>query len=537
MFRLLSAGTTAELPAREIVGSKALNLMIMARAGLPVPPGFVLTTDLCRAYMKFGAASLNNLETVLASELKELERQTGRRFGDTKRPLPVSVRSGAAVSMPGMMETVLNVGLTEGTLRGLVRLTGNPRLALDCYRRLIEQYAEVVDGADPRIFEEIIEKEIAESGLADRHEFDTEQLKSIIAEHQSVCDQKLGRMLPEKPIDQLVATIEAVLKSWMSSRAKSYRALNGIPDDAGTAILIQAMVFGNGGPTSGSGVGFTRNPADGADALYVDYLANAQGEDVVAGRRNALGADELKRRAPRAYRDLVANKEILEKTFGDMQDFEFTIEDGQLYMLQARSGKRTPLAALQIAHDLVAAGLVTADTALKRLSSIDVDGVEYQELIVPQGVEPIAHATAASAGVAVGLAAIDPARVSELKKSGKGVILLREHAETQDIAAVAEADALVTARGARTSHAAVVARQLGKACLVACDALSIEPSGRAARFGGVEIAEGDTLSVDAATGLIYAGALEVKRTKPKEMLAEIKKWRRKSHGAGAEPAI
>lgn len=536
-FRIFSSTATGELPARDVVGSKALNLMIMAQAGLPVPPGFVLSTELCRAYMEQGPGILSALKAVLTEELEALEKQTNRRFGDPKRPLLVSVRSGAAVSMPGMMETVLNVGLTTKTLSGLVRLTGNPRLALDCQRRLIEQYVEVVHGADPRIFETIVEKELASAGLTARHELDTQSLQSIIAEHHAACAQEDSKSLPECPIEQLMATIEAVLKSWSSERAKSYRSLNGISDAAGTATLIQAMVFGNAGPTSGSGVGFTRNPADGTDTLYIDYLPNAQGEDVVAGRRNALGVDDLKRRAPAAYRDLAANKDVLERTFGDMQDFEFTIEDGRLFMLQARSGKRTPLAAIRIAHDLVAAGMLDPGTALERLEAIEVDAIECQELVPPHGVQPIARATPASAGVVVGVAVIDPARVKAIKESGKRVILLREHAETSDIAAVAEADALITALGARTSHAAVVARQLGKVCLVACNTLKIDVSARFCQLGTTAVQEGDVLSVDGASGHIYSGSIEVNRTKPQALLREIKKWRREQSSNTPQPAV
>ena len=533
-FRIISSSTEGELPARDVVGTKALNLMVMAQAGLPVPPGFVLGTDLCRAYMKQGPDVLSGLEAVLTEELTALERQTARRFGDPKRPLLVSVRSGAAVSMPGMMETVLNVGLTTKTLSGLVRLTGNPRLALDCQRRLIEQYAEVVHGADPRLFEDIVSKELASTGLGARHELDTQSLQTIITQYHAACKQETGESLPECPVTQLRATIEAVLKSWSSERAKAYRSLNGISEAAGTATLVQAMVFGNAGPTSGSGVGFTRNPADGTDTLYIDYLPNAQGEDVVAGRRNALGIDELKRRAPAAYRDLTATKDVLERTFADMQDFEFTIEDGRLFMLQARSGKRTPLAAIRIAHDLILAGILDPETALKRLEAIEVDAVECQELVPPQGVQPIARATPASAGVAVGVAVIDPARVKAIKESGKRVILLREHAVTSDIAAMAEADALITALGARTSHAAVVARQLGKVCLVACNTLKIDVSARSCQLGTTTIQEGDILSVDGATGHIYSGSIEVNRTKPQALLREIKTWRQKQLRKGTQ---
>lgn len=522
VYRVLSNGQ-GPLPLRADVGNKALNLMVMARAGLPVPPGFVLGTELCRAYMQNGRRALVGLEAVLAHELETLQQQTGRRFGDARRPLLVSVRSGAAVSMPGMMETVLNVGLNSETLSGLRRLTGNPRLALDCRRRFVEQYAEVVHAVAPHPFEEIVTAELKRANATSCNELDTQALRGIVTEHEAAFEEAVGKPFPEVPMAQLMATVEAVLQSWQSERARSYRALNGIPDDAGTATLIQAMVFGNAGPTSGSGVGFTRNPADGTDALYIDYLSNAQGEDVVAGRRNALGAEQLQRRAPGAYRELVAHKETLEKTFGDMQDFEFTIENGKLFLLQARAGKRTPLAALRIAHDLVASGIMPVRTAVERLSSLDLDQIEYLDLVVPEGVQPVTHAVPAGTGVAVGAAVFDLARVKEIKRSG-GVILLRENAETADIAAVAEADALITARGARTSHAAVVARQLGKVCLVACGTLKIDPSGRSCRIGETTVREGDILSIDGERGLIYSGKLAVHRAKPTELLREVKSW-------------
>lgn len=521
VYRIVSSAR--ELPARGDVGNKALNLMIMARAGLPTPPGFVLGTELCRAYMQSGRRALAGLDAVLRHELETLQQQTGRRFGDARRPLLVSVRSGAAVSMPGMMETVLNVGLNSETLSGLRRSTGNPRLALDCRRRFIEQYGEVVHAVAPRCFEEIIAAELSAVNATSCSELDTQSLRTIVARHEDAFEEAVGKPFPEEAMAQLMATVEAVLQSWSSDRAKSYRAINGIPDDAGTATLIQAMVFGNAGPSSGSGVGFTRNPADGSDALYIDYLANAQGEDVVAGRRNALGAEQLQRRSPRIYEELAAHKDVLEKTFGDMQDFEFTIEDGKLYLLQARSGKRTPLAALRIARDLVASGIMSPSVALERLRGIDLEHIEYSELVAPEGATPIARAVSAGTGVAVGAAVFDPARVNDLKRGGP-VILLRENAETADIAAIAAADALITARGARTSHAAVVARQLGKVCLVACGALHIDASGRSCRIGETTVREGDVLSVDGAGGLIYAGKLAIRRARPTELLSEIESW-------------
>lgn len=529
-YRIPFERAEGDLPGREVVGSKAANLMTMARLGLPVPPGFVLGTEWCRAYMRNGADTFKALEPVIRAELQALEVRTKRRFGDAKRPLLVSVRSGAAVSMPGMMETVLNVGLTATSLPGVVRMTGNPRLALDCRRRLLEQYAEVVHGVEPAAFDDLVAKELAASNVAHRHHLDAQSLRRIVQESQALFEREAGMPLPDAPLDQLMATVEAVLKSWNSERAKTYRRLNSIPDSSGTAVIVQMMVFGNAGPTSGSGVGFTRNPADGTDALYVDYLPNAQGEDVVSGRRNALGSADLERRGPDAWRQLVSIKETLERAFADMQDFEFTVEDGHLFMLQARAGKRTPLAALRIAHDLVASGLVSPKVALGRLEAIDLEAIACRELVPAKDAAPIAKAIAAGTGVTVGAAVMDPARVRDFKNRGLEVVLIRDSAETSDIEAVAEVDAIVTRLGARTSHAAVVARQLGKVCLVGCDALRIDGSARSCRFGEHVIQEGDEISIDGSQGLIYAGAAEVRESRPDALLREIKKWQKKHAG-------
>lgn len=529
--RIPFEGPDGDLPGREIVGSKAANLMTMARIGLPVPPGFVLGTEWCRAYMQSGADVLKELEPVIRGELQSLEQRTKRRFGDPKRPLLVSVRSGAAVSMPGMMETVLNVGLTAATLPGVVRMTGNPRLALDCRRRLLAQYAEVVHGVEPAVFDDLVTKELTASNVTHRHQLDAQSLRQIVQQSEVAFEQEAGAPLPGSPLEQLMATVEAVLKSWNSDRAKTYRRLNSIPDSLGTAVIVQMMVFGNAGPTSGSGVGFTRNPADGTDALYVDYLPNAQGEDVVSGRRNALGSADLERRVPEAWSELVSFKGALEREFADMQDFEFTIEDGRLFMLQARAGKRTPLAALRIAHDLVAGGLVTPKAALGRLETIDLEAIACRELVPAKGAAPIAKAIPASTGVTVGAAVMDPARVRDFKSRGLEVVLIRDSAETSDIEVVAEADAIVTRLGARTSHAAVVARQLGKVCLVGCDALRIDSSARSCRFGERVIKEGDVLSIDGSQGLLYEGAAEVRQSRPDALLREIKKWQKKRAGS------
>ena len=500
--------------------------MRMANRGLPVPPGFVLGVDLSAAYLTQGAEALDGLESVLHREMEHLGQVTGRHFGDAKRPLLVSVRSGAAISMPGMMETVLNVGLTPETLRGLIRLTGAPRLAHDCRRRLIQQFAEAAYGASPKPFEDVLTARLAEGGLSSLEELDSDQLSALAGAYEDLFEAAAGFPFPGDPMAQLRTAVEAVLKSWMSERAQSYRALNGISDCLGTATLIEAMVFGNAGPASGSGVGFTRSPADGADGLYVDYLANAQGEDVVSGLRSALGLDELERRVPDAATELRQIKRQLEAEFGDMQDFEFTVDQGRLYMLQSRAGARTPLAALRIAHDLAVEGLITRAEALERLEDLDIGSIDATALDAPQDLAPLAHGTPASVGVAIGVAVFDPARVAGMKRDGRPVVLLREHAETADLTALSKSAALVTAKGARTSHPAVVARQLGKACIVGCASLKIDPDGRSGCFGETVVREGDLLSLDAATGLIFGGQLAVREGKPKALLDAVARWRK-----------
>lgn len=516
----------ADLPTKEMVGSKAHNLMRMARRGLSVPPGFVLGTGLCRAYLDRGPDALVGLDEVLARALEDLGARTGRRFGDPKRPLLVSVRSGAPVSMPGMMQTVLNIGLTGATLRGLLRLTGNPHLAADCRRRLVQQFAEVIHGKDGKAFEEILAARLKKDGLAQVEELDSEALSELAASFEQAFRTLVGQEFPASPMVQFKASVEAILKSWMSERAQSYRKLNGISDKVGTAALVQTMVFGNSGFNSGSGVGFTRNPSDGTNTLYVDYLTNAQGEDVVSGRRNALGMEELERRAPDAYQALLSARGLLEQEFADMQDFEFTVEEGRLYMLQARSGKRTPLAALRIAHDLVDEKVIPPQAALKLLADVDLEAIEAVELAPSPGAQPIARGVPASAGVAVGAAVFDTSRVEEFKRQGKPVVLVREQTETSDIQALSNAEAFVTAHGARTSHAAVVARQLGKVCLVGCEALKIEASGRRGSFGSIAIQEGEPLTVDGTSGLVFRGEVPVKRVKPQELIDSILKWQR-----------
>lgn len=524
MFRIPFEGT-GELPPKDVVGSKAYNLMRMARQGLPVPPGFVIGTGLCRAYLKQGAAALHTLDAALARELEFLAAKSGRKLGDARRPLLLSVRSGAVVSMPGMMETVLNIGMTDGASRGMTRTTGNPRLGPDCRRRLIAQFAEVVAGMPAAGFDAILKNKLQEQMASGIGDLDTEGLTVLAEEFADHYSEQIGTPFPQEPMAQLRAAVEAVIKSWMSDRAQAYRKMTGISETVGTAVIIQQMVFGNQGPDSGSGVGFTRSPADGSKGLYVDFLTNAQGEDVVSGRFAVAGMGELQDQMPDVHRQVLELAENLERGFGDMQDFEFTVEGGTLYMLQTRSGKRTPLAALQIATDLVKEGIIDAQKGASLLKGIDLEAIELTQIAVPEGATPLATAIPASVGVAAGVALFDPERVGLYKAKGEPLILLRETTETSDIKALEESAALVTTQGARTSHAAVVARQLGRICLIGCSSLIVDKNLRQCTLGGKLVREGDLLTVDGAAGEIFAGELPIRRVKPEALLKIVHSWR------------
>jgi pyruvate,orthophosphate dikinase len=532
IFEIPFPGLRSALPAKEIVGSKAHNLMRMAAAGLPVPPGFVIGTEVCRSYLSRGADVVEGLRSALERELARLGTATGSEFGDGRRPLLVSVRSGAAVSMPGMMETVLNVGLNRTTLQGLIRRTGNPRLAADCRRRFVQQYGEVVGGIAPAAFARAEARCLEEDGAGSLDELDTAGLNRLADCLEGIFEAECGHKLPADPLRQITAAVEAVLQSWSSDRARTYRQFNRIPESLGTAVTVQAMVFGNLGPSSGSGVGFTRNPANGRNELYVDYLANAQGEDVVAGRRTASGLDELERRAPAAYDALLRGREVLEAEFNDMQDFEFTVEEGRLLFLQSRAGKRTPLAAVRIAYELAIQGLLTPAEALAQVEDIDLDAIGEERLRLTVGEEPLAQGTSAGSGVAVGAVVFDPARVAHVRQRGGEVILLRRTAETGEIEAISGSAALITVEGARTSHAAVVARQLGKPCIVGCGTARIDSDLRRAVIGTQEINEGDVIAVDGSTGEIYLGPHDVVKDRPSEILEQLKSWR----AANTKPA-
>ena len=517
LFLIGSGDDEADLPPAMVVGSKAHNLARMSRLGLPVPPAFVIGTTWCARRDALTAAHWQ-------PALRALEKQTALRFGDARQPLLLSVRSGAPVSMPGMMETLLNIGLNDQTVHGLIRLTGNPRLAWDAYRRLIASYGEVVLGLPGAAFEVDLS---SVAGTCPERELDFDALRSVTRRHLDTVLRLSGRAFPQDPNDQLQAAIDAVFASWWSDKASTYRRLHRLDEAMGTAATVQRMVFGNAGGDSGAGVGFTRHPSTGEAQPWVDFLFNAQGEDVVSGRRDAAGHDELAAVAPRVWQELLDATQRLEAEFADMQDFEFTVEAGRLYLLQARAGKRTPRAAARIALDLHEAGLIDRDEALRRTAALDEDALAEAHLAPATGgsARRLAQAQSACTGVASGEIALDEQRARERHAAGAPVVLLRQDAETRDIAALELAVGLLTAHGARTSHAAVVARQLGKVCLVGCSTLQIDLARRTARWEQQELAEGEWLTLDGHSGSIYAGALEVVRQVPADLMQRLQDLR------------
>jgi len=486
---------------RESMGSKAWNLLRMAAIGLRVPPALVIGTH-------YTQAPDDCLLPAFSVGVPALEEATGLALGDPRRPLIVSVRSGAPVSMPGMMETLLNVGLCDATLPGLLRQTGNPRMVWDAYRRLVASYAEVVAGVDPALFEQEIAR-VAQG--RDERLLDFNELRGLTRSFQAIYQQQVGEPFPQSATAQLGAAIRAVFASWHAEKAVSYRKINHIDDQMGTAVTVQQMVFGNSGGHSGAGVGFTRDPMSGQPAPWVDFLVNAQGEDVVSGRRNAHGHEALAEIAPDAWRQLQEGAQALEHEFKDMQDFEFTVQDGVLHWLQTRAGKRTPLASVRIALDLLAEGVIDEDAARERTQNVAVESLGTLQLVAQgeggQAAQALARATPACPGVVSGEIALDGERAAARAAAGVPVVLVRQDAETADIDALGHALGLLTQRGARTSHAAVVARQLGKVCLVGCGDLHIDPASRSIQLGAKTLSEGEVISLDGNAGQIFAGAV------------------------------
>jgi pyruvate,orthophosphate dikinase len=518
----IGRGGSREEVTAEAAGSKAAQLWRMAVLGLNVPPAFVMPTGLCAMVNGGSGTALETLQRGLAKGIAWLEDVTGRRFADRRAPLLVSVRSGAAASMPGMLDTILNVGLNNRSVHGLIRLTGNPRLAFDSYRRFIQGYAEVVHGVPGGKFERQLDALIQREGVASEIELDPEALERLAAEFRELALRASGHAIPEDPHDQLRAAAVAVYRSWEGSRAREYRRLNRLDHLAGTAVTVQAMVFGNSGYNSGAGVAFSRNPATGLNEPYVDFLFDAQGEDVVSGRRTPANAAGLEARLPEAARTLLGGAKRLEREMRDIQDVEFTVENGVLYFLQTRNAKRTPLAALRIAVDLVREGLIDTATALSRLDAADPEKLGLARF--SDSMPAVATATSAAPGVASGRAAFNSQRATEMAAKGEKVILVRPDTTTDDVAGFAVADGILTAVGGRTAHAAVVARQLGKVCLVGCRTLTVDEENGNAMIGGMRIHEGDWLLLDGDSGEISLGRREITIVRPPE-LETLKCWR------------
>jgi pyruvate,orthophosphate dikinase len=507
----------------EQLGFKAFNLTRIARLGVPIPPAFVLGTDWFHEYKSLGSRLPPDTREALMVGMGHLEAQSGLAFGNPRRPLLLSVRSGASVSMPGMLDTVLDVGLCNTTISGFLRVSGNPHLVWDSYRRLIEGWADTVAGLDGAPFAAARQEALASAGVARVAELDFRALRALAQREQELYEAATDQQFPQSPIEQLETAIAAVFRSWNGAKAAFYRQAHGIGPALGTAVTVQRMVFGNAGGTSGAGVGFTRNPATGSAELYLDYAPNAQGEDVVSGRVELAGGTAAESLPAGIRQELAQLAALLEHEFHDAQEFEFTVENGILFVLQTRDAKRTALAALKIAVDFAESGLSTAAQARERVAKLEPAALESVELAGAACEEALATGISAGIGVASGVAVCDPARAIERARAGETVILVRDDIATGDIAALEVSAGLLAVRGARTAHAAVVARQLGKACIVGCAGLEIDAGQRAMRFGSRRLVEGDMLTLDAATGRVYAGTLPIVRRPPVDLLDRLAK--------------
>ncbi|MFE3632721.1 pyruvate, phosphate dikinase [Streptomyces sp. NPDC059168] len=490
-----------------LLGGKGANLAEMTRLGLPVPPGFTVTTDACRAFLATGEEP-EGMSAEVSRHLSALEAATGRLLGQPDDPLLVSVRSGARFSMPGMMETVLDIGLNDASVLGLAKVSGSERFAWDSYRRLVQMYGSTVMGVDPARFDVVMNRLKEARAARDDLRLDAGDLAGLVEAYKRLILDETGRYFPQSPAQQLQRAVLAVFRSWNAERARLYRRRERIPDDLGTAVTVQRMVFGNLGPDSGSGVAFTRDPATGRPGLYGDYLSNAQGEDVVSGVRDAVPLAELERLDPRAYRRLRDHARTLERHYRDLCDIEFTIERGTLWMLQTRVGKRTAGAAFAIAAELVEEGLITADEGLARVGGDGLARLMFPRFDTTAAGTPLTRGVPASPGAAVGAAVFDSAEAVRRAASGERVVLVREETTPDDLPGMVAAQAVLTGRGGKTSHAAVVARGMGKVCV--CGARDITVDAGARRFttrAGTVVDEGTVVSVDGSSGDVYAGAV------------------------------
>jgi len=490
---------------RNLLGGKGADLAEMTALGLPVPPGLTVTTEACNYFNSHGSQLPTGVEDDIFSKLKTVESKTGRRFGSPENPLLVSVRSGAPISMPGMMDTVLNLGLNERTIEGLVKQTDSERFAFDAYRRFIQMFGKVVLGVRGELFESTITQYKDKLAVKTDAELDSKTLAHIVEEFKRIIARETHREFPEDPITQLRMAVAAVFQSWNGHRAVVYRQANNIPETLGTAVNVQAMVFGNMGPDSGTGVCFTRNPSTGEPKLFGEFLINAQGEDVVAGIRTPKSIIQLKEEMPTVYRQLLEVCKLLEGHFKDMQDIEFTVEKGKLFILQTRSGKRSALAATRITVDLVNEGLLTKQQGLLRILPSHLEQLVHKQIDPNFSGSPIAAGLPASPGAASGRVIFDTDEAHRLGASGEAVILVRDETTPEDIHGMIAAKGVLTSRGGMTSHAAVVARGMGKPAVVGCEQISVDPSANSFRTRKTVVRKNDTITIDGTTGNVFLG--------------------------------
>jgi pyruvate,orthophosphate dikinase len=507
---------------RELLGGKGAGLADMTLLGIPVPAGFTITTEACRAYMKEQQLP-DNLEQEVAEHLGRLEQRTGKRFGDPADPLLVSVRSGAAVSMPGMMDTILNIGLNDAAAAGL-QTDGNARFANDSYRRLIQMYGETVDRIDPHRFEQELVRLKRDRGVSQDVELTADDLASLVETFRDIYEQDVGAAFPQDANAQLIRAVVAVFESWETPRAQVYRRAHDIPDDLGTAVNIVQMVFGNKGERSGTGVAFTRDPSTGEAVPFGEFLVDAQGEDVVAGIRTPEPLAVMAERLPAAYSQLLETMARLEEHYRDMQDIEFTVEDDRLYILQTRTAKRTAAAALKAAVEMVGEGLITREEAVARIDPAQLDQLLHPMIDPGTPVEVIATGLNASPGAASGRVVLDAGRAEELGKAGEAVILVRWETTPDDIHGLLHAKGVLTAHGGMTSHAAVVARGMGKPCVAGCEGLAIDAAAGVAHINGHELAEGDLLTIDGGTGRVILGQVTLVPPRINEDFETVLEW-------------
>ena len=514
---------------RNLLGGKGANLAEMTNLGLPIPQGFTVTTEACTDYYENGKQISDEIKNQIFECLADLEELMGKKFGDTEDPLLVSVRSGARASMPGMMDTILNLGLNDVAVEGFAKKTGNPRFAYDSYRRFIQMYSDVVMEVPKSFFEKIIDEMKEEKGVHFDTDLTAEDLKVLADKFKAVYkDAMNGEEFPQDPREQLMGAVKAVFRSWDNPRAIVYRRMNDIPGDWGTAVNVQCMVFGNKGETSGTGVAFTRNPATGAKGIFGEYLINAQGEDVVAGVRTPQHISQMEKELPDCYKQFMELADKLEKHYRDMQDMEFTIEEGRLYFLQTRSGKRTAAAAINIACDLVDEGMITPEEAVCRIEAKSLDQLLHPtfDANALKAGEVIGSALPASPGAAAGKVYFTAEEAKAAGKGGRGerVILVRLETSPEDIEGMHAAEGILTVRGGMTSHAAVVARGMGTCCVSGCGDIKINEEEKWFTLGGYTFHEGDYISLDGTTGKIYKGDIKTVEASVGGNFGRIMRW-------------